>query len=146
MPTYRCFCTTADERVITGARIAANDLPSAVEAANQLWQTEPEFRLVEVWLGADRLCPSDAGPNIVCWINQRFGWSVPASCQMRQASGQCRFGRASITDRSRPPSLSRATRRESPVRRSFGRQLAGSLGRGRSEARGDGDLVVRHFD
>jgi hypothetical protein len=35
MPTYRCFCTTADERIITGAQITANDLSSAVEAANQ---------------------------------------------------------------------------------------------------------------
>jgi hypothetical protein len=97
MPTYRCFCTTADDRVITGARIAANDLPSAVEAANQLWQTVSEFRLVEVWLGADRLCPTDVGPigpNAACWRNQLSGWSVPASCQMRQASGQCRVRRS----------------------------------------------------
>jgi hypothetical protein len=92
MPTYRCFCTTADDRIITGAQITADSLPSAVEAANQLWQTEPEFRLVEVWLERDRLCPSDAGPNVACWINQISGYSMPASCQRRQASGQCRFG------------------------------------------------------
>jgi hypothetical protein len=93
MPNYRCFCITADNRIITGARVTADDLPSAVEAANQLWQKVPEFRLVEVWLEADRLCPSDAGPNVACWIKRLSGWSVPASCQMRQASGQCRSGR-----------------------------------------------------
>ena len=104
MPTYRCFCTTADDRVITGARIIAKDLPSAVEAANRRWQTVPDFRLVEVWLGVDRLCPTDVGPidpNPACWINRMSGWSAPASCQMRQASGQCRFGDYRRTGRSR---------------------------------------------
>ena len=92
MSTYRCFCTTTDNRIITGAQITADSLPSAVEVANKLWQTVPEFRLVEVWLGRDRVCPTDVGPNVDCWIHQTSGGSWPASCRRRQASGQCRFG------------------------------------------------------
>jgi hypothetical protein len=52
--TYRCFCTTADNRIITGAQITADSLPSAVEVANERWRTVPEFRSIEVWLGRDR--------------------------------------------------------------------------------------------
>jgi hypothetical protein len=88
MPAYRCFCATADDRVITGARITADDLPSAVVAAAKLWQAMPEFRLVEVWLEGHQLCPSDVG-SPACWIKQVSGGSVPSSCQLRQSSGQC---------------------------------------------------------
>jgi hypothetical protein len=53
VPTYRCFCITADNQTVTGAQITADSLLSAVEAANKLWQTVPEYRLVEVWQGRD---------------------------------------------------------------------------------------------
>ena len=95
MPTYRCFCATADDRVITGARITADDLPSAVKAAAKLWQPMPEFRLVEVWLEGDRLCPSDVG-SPACRIKKASGGSVPASCQLRQLSGQCPVRRTPV--------------------------------------------------
>ena len=48
MSTYRCFCTTTDNRIITGAQITADSLPSAVEVANERWRTVAEFRSVEV--------------------------------------------------------------------------------------------------
>ena len=91
MPTYRCFCTTTDNRIITGAQVTADSLPSAVEAADKLWQMVPEFHLVEVWLGRDRVCPSEVGPKAACWIRHMSGDPMSASCQKREASGLCRF-------------------------------------------------------
>jgi hypothetical protein len=89
--TYRCFCTTTDNRIITGAQVTADNLPSAVEAADKLWQMVPEFDLVEVWLGRNRVCPSEVGPKVACWIRHMSGGPMPSSCQKREASGLCRF-------------------------------------------------------
>jgi hypothetical protein len=57
LPTYRCFCLTVDNRIITGAYIDAKDVWAAVDAARQLWELVPRFRTIEVWDGFSRMWP-----------------------------------------------------------------------------------------
>lgn len=58
MPTYRCFCRTVDERIITGARIEASELGGALAAAWERWQELPGFHDVEIWQQNRRLVPA----------------------------------------------------------------------------------------
>jgi hypothetical protein len=60
MAHYRCFCLTADNRIITGAYIDAMNLVAVVAAARRQWQEAAGFHSVEVWLGPSRLYPSVA--------------------------------------------------------------------------------------
>ena len=61
MPTYRyrCFCLTADNRIIHGLHIDAADVEAAIEAARVTWKGVTDFHSVEVWLGVTRLFPPD---------------------------------------------------------------------------------------
>jgi hypothetical protein len=55
VPTYRCFCLTADNRIISGAHIRAANPAVAVEAAIARWSQVPRLHFIEVWRGTDLL-------------------------------------------------------------------------------------------
>ena len=55
MPVYRCFCLTADNRVIGGAHIDAADVGIAVEMAGERWQHVPRLHFIEVWEAGELL-------------------------------------------------------------------------------------------
>jgi hypothetical protein len=55
VPTYRCFCLTADNRIISGAHIRARDAEAAVEAATVRWSQIPKLHFIEVWRGSGLL-------------------------------------------------------------------------------------------
>jgi|HubBroStandDraft_6_1064221.scaffolds.fasta_scaffold5462681_1 hypothetical protein len=57
MPTYRCFCMTTDNRIITGGYINAKDVASALEVAHRRWHEVPSFHAAEVWLGSRLMYP-----------------------------------------------------------------------------------------
>lgn len=57
MPTYRCFCMTAEDRILTGARLKAPNLAALSAIAAGRWHTVPGFHHVEIWLGPHRLSP-----------------------------------------------------------------------------------------
>jgi len=49
MPVYRCFCLTANKRVIGGAHINAADVGAAFETAGERWRHVPRLHFIEVW-------------------------------------------------------------------------------------------------
>lgn len=55
MPIYRCFCMTADNRIITGAKLEAKNLGAVVASATTYWHNVVGFHHVDVWLGRQKL-------------------------------------------------------------------------------------------
>jgi hypothetical protein len=60
MPTYRCFCMTAEHRIITGARLSAPNVAALSMVVAARWDSVPGFHHVEIWLGPDRLSQETA--------------------------------------------------------------------------------------
>jgi len=52
MRKYRCFCLTADQRIITGAFIKATSVSNALSATQDKWRHIEGAALLEVWLGS----------------------------------------------------------------------------------------------
>jgi len=63
VPTYRCFCLTADNRIISGAHIRAPNAAAAVEAAAKRWSQIPKLYFIEVWRGSGLLLREAVTPG-----------------------------------------------------------------------------------
>ena len=63
MPVYRCFCLTANKRVIGGAHINAADVGTAVETAGERWRHVPRLNFIEVWEAGELLRRAAVTPH-----------------------------------------------------------------------------------
>jgi hypothetical protein len=68
MSTYRCFCVTADNRIIAGANIEAVNVGTVVAVAAERWRHVPRLHFIEVWQASELLQraavpPSDPKPG-----------------------------------------------------------------------------------
>ncbi len=139
MPTYRCFCRTVDERIITGARIEASDVGGVLAAAWERWQELPGFHDVEIWQQNRRLVPAPdvSAIPVAAWPEhvpaERYAFIPPRS---RDAGGVASW--QELNDPA-PVAAARDADGEAGPERSAG---GGSYGVGLDWSSGDGSYGV----
>ena len=123
MPTYRCFCRTADQRVITGALIDAEDLPSLLVLAQQRWRDIEGFYDVEVWLQACRVAPGAQQPQALLASTSLSRGTASHSEILRLPAKRVVDGQLSRPDGTEPAEISHASERVAAGARAAGFRL-----------------------
>lgn len=65
MPRFRCYCLTADDRIVWAVNVDAADLDAAIEAARRVCQEHPKTPStgVEIWQDSEKLYVSPPVEN-----------------------------------------------------------------------------------